>query len=199
MTKGGGVGSSYGNVTLLGTNLDAVRAASPRPAFAFAEGDTVVVFAQEDDSETPRSGAGLSAELDCIAFSAGIHDDDIFVFEVHDRGRSVTGGALPDPADHFGLDAEMLADIDQSMLEGLDTATLSGGGGPPDPNSLVEALGRGDVDAVRAAFEADFAFASERHEAIVAALGLPRGAVGWGYRYLSKDREGFSGPPLSTL
>ena len=30
------MGSFYGNVTLLGTNLDAVRAGSPRPAFVLS-------------------------------------------------------------------------------------------------------------------------------------------------------------------
>ena len=199
MINGGIVGSFYGNVTLLGTTFDAVGAAAPRPAFAFAEGDAVVLFAEEDDSEAPRSAARLSAEVGCIAFSVGIHDDDIFLFEVHDRGRSVTGGAVPDPADYFGIDPEMLADIDESTLDGMDAAAPSALSGPPDPVSLVRALGRGDVEAVRAALEGAFVFASERHEAVVAALGLPGGAVGWGYRYLSNDGDGYAGPPLSTL
>ena len=193
------MGSFYGNVTLLGTNLEAVSATATRPGFAFAHGDTVVVFAEEDDSEPPRSAARLSAELECIAFSAGVHDDDIFFFEVHDRGRPVTRGAVPDPADYFGIDAEMLADIDPSVLEGQDTAMTWIGGGPPDPKSLVDALGRGDVEAVRTAVTADFVFARERHEAIVAALGLPAGAVGWGYRYLSDDGDGYEGPPLARI
>lgn len=193
------MGSFYGNVTLLGTNLDAVRAASPRPAFAFTDHDAVVVFAEQDDSGAPRSGASLSGALHCVAFSVGIHDDDIFLFELHDRGRCVTAGAVPDPAEYFGIDAEMLDDIDPSMLEGQEAPTLPGGGGPPDPSSLVEALGRGDVDALRSAFAADFTFASERHEAITAALRLPTGAVGWGYRYLSNDRDSYRGPPLAQL
>lgn len=193
------MGSFYGNVTLLGTDLDAVRAAAPRPAYAFAEGDAVVLFAEEDDPEAPRSAARLSAELDCIAFSAAVHDDDIFLFEVHDRGRSVTGGAVPDPADYFGIDPELLAGTDDSMLDGMAPSTSSALSGPPDPDSLVRALGRGDVEAVRAALEGTFLFASERHEAVVAALGIPGGAVGWGYRYLSQDGDGYTGPPLSTL
>lgn len=31
------------------------------------------------------------------------------------------------------------------------------------------------------------------------ALGLPLAAVGWGYQYLSRDAQGYSGPPLTKL
>jgi hypothetical protein len=64
---------------------------------------------------------------------------------------------------------------------------------------LVDAVGRGDVDAARSAFEADLVFASERHQAIAAALRLPLGAVGWGYRYLASDNEAYAGPPVINL
>lgn len=193
------MGSFYGNVTLLGVKLDAVEAVSPRPAFLFADGDAVVVFAEADDEGSLRSGEELSAALDCIAVSVGVHDDDILFFEVHDRGESALSGCVPDPAAYFGFDADMLADFDPSMLEGLEVSGSADTGGPPDAAAIVGAIGRGDVETVRDAFERDFVFASERHEALASALGLPHGAVGWGYRYLSRDDTGYSGPTLVRI
>jgi hypothetical protein len=172
---------------------------SPRPAFLFAEADAVVVFAEADDEGAPRSGEALSAALGCIAVSVGVHDDDILFVEVHNKGESIVSGAVPDPAAYFGFDADMLADLDPAMLEGLEPSPSSDAGGPPDAAALVAAIGRGDVDAVRGAFEQEFVFATERHDALASALGLPRGAVGWGYRYLSRDDTGYAGPSLVTL
>ncbi len=182
------MGRFYCNVTLLGTDLEAVRAVAPRPAFLAAEGDAVVVFAEQDDEGAPVSGEQLSTALGCLALSVAIHDDDIFMFEVHDRGRSLVGGAMPDPAEYFGVDPDMLDDLDPSMLEDLGPPP-SGSAGAPDPTALVAALQRGDVDAVREAFAEDFVFATDRHEAIAKALGVPLAAVGWGYQYLSQDAD----------
>ena len=198
-TLGGQVGSFYSNVTLLGAKLDDVQAVSPRPAFLFADADAVVVFAAADDEGAPRSGEALSAALGCIAVSIGVHDDDILFFEVHDTGESIVSGAVPDPADYFGFDADTLAELDPSMLEGLEPAGSSVAGGPPDATALVAAIGRGDVEKVREAFEQEFVFVTERHDALASALGLPRAAVGWGYLYLSRDDTGYAGPSLVKI
>jgi hypothetical protein len=195
------VGSFYGNVTLLGVDIEAVMRVVPRPAFVMAEDDAVVVvFAEIDDSGAPQSGAGLSAELGCVAFSAGVHDDDIFFCEVHDRGRPVVAGAVPDPSAYFGIDADLMADMDPDMAEAFGPVEDAGSaGGPPDPSSLVGALGRGDPDDLRRALEADFVFATERHTAVLSALGLPAHAAGWGFRYLASDATDYGGPPLTRL
>ena len=193
------MGRFYCNVTLLGTNVDAVREVAPRPAFVTFQDDAVVVFAEEDDEGAPRSGKQLSAALDCIAVSIAIHDDDILMVEVHDRGRSVVGGAVPDPAEYFGIDPEMLTDIDPALLEAVGAPSPFDGGGMPDPDVIVGAVQRGDVDAVRAALAEDFVFATERHEAFAKALGLPLAAVGWGYQYLSRGAQDYNGPPLTKI
>ncbi len=195
-TLEGQVGNFYGNVTLLGAELDAVQAVSPRPAFLLVDGDSVVVFAEADDDGAPRSGQELSAALGCVAVSVAVHDDDIFFFEVHDKGESALSGAVPDPSAYFGFDAAMHADLDPSMIEGLEIPGPTDSTNSPDAAALVVAVGRGDVEAVRDALERDFVFATERHEAITSALGLPRGAVGWGFRYLSSDDSGYTGPTL---
>lgn len=190
------MGRFYCNVTLLGTDLEAVRAVAPQPAFLATEGDAVVVFAEADDEGAPVSGEHLSSALNCLALSAAIHDDDIFMFEVHDRGRSLVGGAVPDPAEYFGVDPDMFGDLDPSMLEDIGPPP-SGDAGAPDATALVGAVQRGDVDAVRQAFAEDFVFATDRHEAIAMALGLPLAAVGWGYRYLLED--GDDGPSVIRI
>lgn len=190
------MGSFYANVTLLGTELDAAERVVPRPAFLLADGGAVVVFAEADDDGAPQSGQWLSAALDCLAVSIAVHDDDILMLEVYDRGESVISGAVPDSSVYFGVDAEMHADVDPAMLDGSESAGATDPGGPPDAAALVGAVGRGDVVAVRDALDRDFVFATERHQALASALELPAAAVGWGFRYLSTDPSGYSGPPL---
>jgi hypothetical protein len=138
----------------------------------------------------------LSAELDCLAVSIAVHDDDILMLEVHDRGESVISGAVPDPSAYFGVDPEMFADFDPAMLDGSESAGVTHPGGLPDAAAVVGAVGRGDVETVRDALDGDFVFATERHQALVSALELEASAVGWGFRYLSTDPSGYSGPPL---
>jgi hypothetical protein len=193
------LGSFYGNVTLLGATFEAACDVAPRPAFAFADAGAVVLFAEVDDQPVPRSGAGLTESLGCMAFSVGIYDDDIFFFEVHDRGRSVLAGAFPDPAKYFALGDEMLDQLDLGALEGAGTPPVFMAPASPDPAQLVTTIGRGEEASLRAALGDGFTFATERHRAVVVALGLPAGAVGWGYRYLTYDSTAYSGPPLVRL
>jgi hypothetical protein len=190
------MGSFYGNVTVLGVQLDALRMAAPKPAFAAVQGGDVVLFALADDEGSPVTGAELSSKLGCVAFSAGVHDDDIFFFEVYRDGKLLAAGAVPDPREYFGIDDDMLADFDSEMPE---AAGVAGPTASPDPSAVVEALGRGDESAFRAALEGDFVFATDRHRAVTQALGLPTAAVGWGHRYLASDRSGYSGPELVQL
>jgi hypothetical protein len=175
-----------------------VRAVAPRPAFVTSQHGAIVVFADEDDEGAPQGGEHLSAALDCIAVSVGIHGDD-FMFEVHDRGRPAVNGAVPDPAEYFGFDPEMLTDIDPALLEAVDAPSPSASGAQLDPDEVVRAVQRGDADAGRVALAEDFVCATDRHEAIAKALGLPRAAVGWGYRYLSQDAHLDNGPTLIRI
>src|SRR6185369_2901482 len=119
--------------------------------------------------------------LQGVAFSATVHDDDILMMEVHVRGELVASRSIPDPEEYFGFGG---GELDADPTSRVDGA------------SLVAALGRGDGPALQAAFDADFLFASERHAAVVDALGLPDAAVGWGYRYLTQDGDAYQGPPL---
>lgn len=189
------VGSFYGNVTLLGVELIAVRSACQHPAFVLASGGDVVVYTEGDD-DGPRSGEALSAQLGCVAVSVGVQDDDILFWQVHDHGQEVTSGAVPDPADFFDVAAEMLDGLDPSSQQTVAVPAPSVG---ELAESLVRAVGRGDVEVVRAALSEDFVFAHERHQAVVDALTLSRAAVGWGFRYLSEDDDVDDKPPVERL
>lgn len=193
------MGSFYCNVTLLGADLDEVRAIAPSPAFLVSDGGAVVVFAEVDDEGAPQSGQRLSSALNCVAVSIGVHDDDILMVEIHDRGSSLISGAVPDPAEYFGVDLETFAEMEPAGSADGAAMAASGSGGTVDAEAIVRALGRGDTGAVRAALGDDFVFATERHEVLAKALGLPLVAVGWGYRYLAGDSGSYEGPALTKV
>jgi hypothetical protein len=180
------MGNFYVNVTLVDVRADEVRRKAPRPSFVAFDGADAVVFAAADDAGAPVTGAGLTHALGCAGISIGVHDDDILFWEVHRQGETLATGAVPDPAEYFGVD---LADLDALDGDGLDLGDLGlDEDEEVDPAAdLVAALGRGDVDAVRQALAADQVFATDRHVALVEALQLPRAAVGWGHRYLAAD------------
>jgi hypothetical protein len=173
------MGSFYGNVTLLDTDLDTIRAAVDVPAFVAAIGGDVVVFsASDDEGSPPASASQLSATSGGRAISALVHDDDILFLEVFDDGALTFQGAVPDPAEVFG--------------EGEP-------GEPIDAAALVGAVGRGDVSAVATALATDVVFATELHHSLCEALSIPTAAVGWGHRYLEQAGDSYDGPPLTDL
>lgn len=176
------MGSFYGNVTALDVTLDAVRAVAARPALVAQVGADVVVFAAVDDP-MPTSGGALSAALGCTVVSTAVHDDDLLLVEVHRAGHAVLTGAVPDPAEVFGVEDPTLPPV-------LDDAQAE---------ALVTAVGRGDVASVAAVLAAEALFASDAHAALAVALGLPACSVGWGHRYLVEDTGAFGGPPLEPL
>lgn len=176
------VGSFYANLTVLDTDLDAVAAVAPRPAFLARVGPDVVVFAAVDEPIV-TSGEVLSAVLDRVTVAVSVFDDDLLVLSVHDEGSAACSGSIPDPAEVFG-------EPDPSMPPALS---------PSDALALVDAVGRGDPDALAVALTGDDLFASDTHAKLVAALGLPAVAVGFGHRYLSADPGGFPGPALTVL
>lgn len=173
------MGSFYGNVTVLDVELDAVRGVAGPPAFLCDASGDVVVFSLGDDP-MPVSAGPLSAALHAVAVAAAVHDDDLVLVEVHRDGELVLAGAVPDAAEVFDVDDEP-------------------GGAALDAADLVGAVGRGDVEGVRAVLAADHVFASDAHRQLLVALGLPVCAAGWGYRYLGEDRGAFDGGELVEL
>lgn len=189
------MGSTYGNFVVVGASQDAVIAAlGDESAFVAAEsGGAVAVFPV---GEAPSSGERLSAELRAPIVGAIVYDDDIFSLTTYVQGELVDEVTVPDPAAHFGVDVQDLVE------SGLDPAEIGLGDSlGHDPERVVGALGRGDADRLRAALSDDDSsiFASDRHAAVLEALGLPADAAGWGYHYLQKDPELFNGGLLTEV
>lgn len=175
------MGSFYNNLTLIGVQVEAVERVFPGPGLVASDGDAVVVFADADAAGTESLGQRLSSDLGCVSVGVLVHDDDILYVSVYKDGGDVGRLAVPDPAAYWGLESD--------SLEGLTM----------DAAGLVDAVGRGDVERVHDALVGDFVFATERHEALIEGLSLPRAAVGWGYHYLTSEPDAYDGPPLTEL
>jgi hypothetical protein len=205
------MGSTYFNVTVLGATAEQVVAAlGDQPALVGTERDgTVAVFpADEMDLTTARR---LSAALPATpVVGTGVFDDDILHVLTWVDGAPADEICVPDPAQVFGSEmADMAAQAAAEMAEfgdladiGIDPAAMGAvpGAGPGhDAQRLVDLLGRGDAAAVGRALAKDQTFASERHHEVAAALGLPTVVAGWGYRYLSRHGEDYTGGPLTEV
>lgn len=187
------MGSTYGNFVVVGASQDAVIAAlGAEQAFVAAgSAGAVAVFPV---AEEPSSGRRLSAELGAPIVGAMVFDDDMLSLATFVQGELVDEVTVPDPASYFGMEVQDLVDA------GMDPAELGLGDSPGhDPERVVGAVGRGDAGQLRAALRDDFVFASERHSAVLEALGLPVDSAGWGYHYLLKDPGTFTGGPLVQL
>ena len=183
------MGSTYANVTVIGSGLDAVKEALAGTGAHLAEiGRDVVVFSPHDEEQMGEqiTAQHLSTALGAITIDVVVFDEDFATIHVVSAGE-VTAAATAPPSG-----AEIMGEMSGegapgSHLSSAETAA-----------ALVAAVGRGDAARVKEALEADNIFASESHHGIVAALALPTIGVGWGHRYLEQDRELFDAVPLVT-
>ncbi len=171
------MGSFYTNVTLRTTDRDAVRqhlsAARRRAYISPPVAGAVVVFDQACEDQDPKELNGLASLLSercaCPALAVMINDDDVLWYGLYEAGSLV---------DEYTSAPEY----------------FEGGGAPPtggDTARLCAAFARPDVEAdlhgilhrTKDASDA-YTFETERHSAVVEALGLPSAAVGTGYNYV---------------
>jgi hypothetical protein len=209
------MGSSYFNVTVLGATAEQVEAAlGDQPALVGTERDgTVAVFPADEMDLTVAQR--LSAALSTPVVGAMVFDDDILHVLTWVGGAPGDEICVPDPAQVFGPEmADMAAQAAAEMAEmaefgdladmGIDPAAMgavpgTGPGPGHDAQRLVDLLGRGDAAAVGRALAKDQTFASERHHDVAAALGLPTAVAGWGYGYLTRHGEDYTGGPLTEV
>jgi hypothetical protein len=204
------MGSSYLNLTVVGATADAVIGAL---------GDTVALVATERegavavfpaDEMAPVLGRRLSAALAAPVVVAMVFDDDVLNLSTWVDGELADELCVPDPAVVFGPEmADMAAQAAAEMAEfgdladmGIDLAAmgaLPGASPGHDAQRLVDLLGRGDAAAVGQALAKDQTFASDRHFEVAAALGLPTAVAGWGYGYLTRHGEDYTGGPLTEV
>jgi hypothetical protein len=182
------MGEFYTNLTLVGAQLDDVRAHLPSGGLATQDGDCVVLYFDEDEL-LGGTGATIAAKLACPVVMASVHDGDILLIEVWHGSRSLVSGMIPDPSVVFGDEFDEMAD--EGAPRGLSA------------EELVSALGRGDVEAVRAALGGDdddgYIDVSDCHLQLTVGLNIAQSAVGWGFNYISDAGDDYEGPPLVQL
>jgi hypothetical protein len=183
------MGSFYTNITLRTSQqasvVSALRSAGRTALVSRSVNNCTMVYDREtedQDLDTLRDLAdSLSETLRCPALAVMNHDDDVLIISLHEDGG--------------------LVDEYNSSPGYFDT----GPGEAPeggDAKRLCKAFGATDVDAVEAALRAEnaaaggpgFVFETERHEALVNALGLPVIAVSTGFNYLEEGEY----PPDTT-
>lgn len=181
------MGSTYGNVTVLGAELEAVRAAlAGSGALLASAGADVVVFHPHDDQEglgTGRTAAHLSSALGVPVVDAVVVNDDVLQVLVVVEGEVAVRAVAPPTA------AEIMGEDDPDDVgSGLTSAE--------EAEALIAAIGRGDLEQLTAALEAHNVFATASHKGVFAALALPTLGVGWGYGYVTRDRDLFQAVAL---
>jgi hypothetical protein len=165
------MGSSYTSVTLRTADADGVAAAlgeMGRDAYvAPADAGAVVVFDRETDEAPSGLGAlarGLTSRFDCAGLAVAVGDDDVLWFGVYERGTPLDEY---DSCPGYGTRHE-------AGPRGGDAETLCAALGAIGREEIVEGILRGPAPT----------FETDRHQALVEALGLPLIAVGTGYEYV---------------
>lgn len=172
------MGSFYVNVTVRGpTQEDVIAAVGERAAYVSqtVAGCTLILdesCESQLEAEIITFAAVLSYRLHCPAFSAFVHDDDIFVYWLHRDGALLdiynsNPGAFAPPGMTFtgpvGGNASLLA----STFEVAESASLSA--------------------ALQAPHGAEkYVLETSRHRDLAEALGLPPFSAGLGYHYLQR-------------
>jgi len=148
---------------------------------------TVVLDADSDwgGPSVSELAQDLSAQFACPVLSVAVHDDDVTYYELWNAGEHRdTYDSTPSFSDpekrgppEGGNATELVRLIgreacDEAVVERILRAAHGMGG----PNTYL--------------------FEHERHAALIAALGLPDNAAGFGYRYLAASIS--DGRPLST-
>lgn len=185
------MGNFYVNYTLRGIAQQAVAdALAGRTCIVTPPAnDTVVVFDAQSDRQDTRVIASLAAELSgklrCPVLAVLNHDDDILWYQLY------TNGDLQDEYDstpgYFDSDAE------PSGPAGGDAAKLCAVFGASDPGEVECVLRKSFFDG------GGYAFAFERHNDLVNALGISPFAVGTAYASFERDELPEGMPPEDVI
>ena len=185
------MGNRYANVTVAGPTrdnvVDALRKDGVRAFVSPCEnGVTSVAEAKCDDLDPryiDRFAAGLSKALQCTALWVLNDDDNLLRYALFaDGALDHRFSSSPYEAAGFLFRKSIAAEpadadaLHRAFGERGDRAELDRVFGKSDAGALVAA---GDPDAI----EKGYVFAFERHEDMLAALGLPSHGVCFGYRY----------------
>lgn len=174
------MGNFYTNVTLRGSNQDSIveyMTRQNRNAYVSPTvNDCTVVYDEECESQETdileELASGLSKQFGCPALAVLNHDDDILWYKLFEGG-------------------EMIDQYDSSpgYFDAQDEASMPEGG---DARKLCRAFkaeqNAAEVKRILRASDQDaYVFASDRHEDLVKALGIPTFSVGCGFNYIEED------------
>ena len=183
------MGSFYTNITLRTDRHDDVVEALHdlhRDAFvSAAHKGSIVVFdkkCEDQDVDSLKQLAGaLSTRLKCPALGVLNHDDDILMYVLFDSGRLL---------DEYNSSPGYFDSGPGDEPEGGDASSLGRAFGVASTSGIEEILHTPNA----AGHDDGYAVESERHQALVEALGLPEVAVQAGYNYLEEGEvEGAEG------
>ncbi len=173
------MGSFYTNVTVVtqdhGPVLDALRELGRTAYVTPVDGRSVVVYDQACEEQDPEELGGLCASLSdrlgAAVFGVLNHDDGVLLL------LAANGGEVIDEYDSC-----------PAYFDGVGSELPEGG----DAMELAKLAGEGadsaQLDRVLRDSE-EYVFASERHQAIVEALGLSTAAVHTGYMYIEQGES----------
>ncbi len=168
------MGNFYTNFTLGGVDqLAAAKELAGRSCLVTpAVNNSVVVFDSASEKQDQREIASLaemlSQRLKCAVLAVLNHDDDILWYQLYSKGQ--------------------LEDEYNSTPGYFDASQVTAPSGG-DAKKLCAAFGSGNVAKVEHILsssleDGEYAFAFQRHEALVHALGISPYGVGLGYGYL---------------
>lgn len=167
------MGNFYTNITVYGADRNKVLATlkGRRTAVSPAVRDFIVIWDEESESQDLRVlGAltqRLSYELCCPAWAVVNHDDDVLMYLLFSAGEKLDEyNSCPGYFEGPG-----------SKPHGGNAALLTTTFGAESATASVELILRK---------EEGYAFAVERHRALIEALGMPSVGLGMGYRYLTR-------------
>jgi len=201
------MGNFYVNVTLKGPDRSDIAEYLQRmgcKAYLTPAVDSVTTLCEEqcdsqDGTVISRITQDLSGYFHDAALAVVNHDDDVLAYVLYDKGeRHHAYNSSPWYVDGAQLGGDFDLPEDQITSQSGDRNVgpeLPAGG---DAEALVRLLGNAAnlaaVNQVLSGGADAFAFAVERHEALLKALGLPDHALCFGYRYLSRGEA----PPGMT-
>jgi hypothetical protein len=172
------MGNFYTNIVVAGASQSAVaRLLSESRRIAIvspAIGGRVVVYDEECDTQDVVAlsslAATLSKQLNCPAWAALNHDDDIFAYELYLNGALV---------DEYDSTPNYFDPSQPSEPTGGDAAKLAGAFGCEAAVATIEGVLR------RSSYgDEGYVLAAERHGDLARALGIPPEFVCLGYNYL---------------
>jgi hypothetical protein len=194
--RGGSMGAFYTNLLVKGSSRDRIVSwlrERKRPSAVLPERDGVTpVFDKKCENQSQKEitlfTGSISRELKCTAWAVVNHDDGILAYLLFRDGEPVDEYTSVNPAVYFGVeDPDEFGEEDES-----DFAPVGG-----DAAVLCELVGNGgDCESV-ASILADtgpmggrFILASERHYALLEALGIDPSELCTGYIYLRRSAGG---------